>query len=178
MVLSSCNQTSPTPSSSISDFLNVVVAGSTYNETMLNDVHAGFVNQNSSCDAKNYIKEHMTTVSPSNFDMFVDIKFYQSDSIFNNNSVTGIYAVGNNQAFPEMTCNLTLLVSYYDNATGSFATLISGGKNTITSISKGTTYSTSQDYVVQGNFNCSWILNGTTIPCTGTYQKTISVDIP
>ena len=179
MVLSSCNQTSPTPSSSISDFLNVVVAGSTYNETMLNDVHAQLGgSENSSCDTKKYVKEQMTSVSPSGFRILVGIKFYQSDSVFNNNSVAGIYAVGNDQALPDMTCNLTLLVSYYNKATGLFATLVSGGQNTVTSITKGTAYGTSQEYIVQGNFNCSWILNGTTIPCTGTYQKTISVDTP
>jgi hypothetical protein len=179
MVLSSCNQTSPTPTNPVSDFLNVVVAGSTYNQTMLTGIHAQLGgSQNSSCDSKKYVKEQMTSVSPSNFNLLASIKFYQSDSVFNNNSMAGIYAVGNDQAWPEMTCNLTLLVSYYDNATGLFATLVSGGKNTITSITKGTAYSTYQEYIVQGNFNCSWISNGTTIPCTGTYQKTISVNTP
>jgi hypothetical protein len=159
--------------------LNVIVAGTTYNEIMFNDVHVvSGGSKNSSCDNNLYMKEFLSSISPSNFSLKVNIKFYQSDSIFNKKSVIGDYAVGDDQKYPEMTCNLTLLVSYYDEAKGLFGNLVTGGKNTITNITKGSTYGTSQEYIVQGKFNCSWLLNGTTIPCTGTYQKTISVDTP
>jgi len=178
--MTSCSKsTPPTTTATPSDFLNVIVAGTTYNQNMLNDFHfqSGGSNK-SSCDASSYTKEQLASISPSNFSLVVSMKFYKSDSIFNKKSVIGDYAVGDEEKYPEMTCNLTLLVSYYDEVKRSFGNLVIGGKNTITSIVKGKKYATSQEYIVQGKFNCSWLLNGTTIPCTGTYQKTISVDTP
>ncbi|MEN9738220.1 MAG: hypothetical protein RLZZ318_253 [Bacteroidota bacterium] len=167
------------PSKSSNDYLNVVVAGVSYNESILNDLHVQIGgSQSSVCDSYKYIKEQFTSISPTNFDLVVGLKFYQSDSIFKKHLINGNYSLGDDQAYPEKTCNLTLLVSYFDNSSSSYAKLVSGGKNTITSIVKGNTNSTSQDYIIQGNFTCSWLLNGNSIPCSGTYQKTIEVSIP
>jgi len=178
--MTSCSKsTPPIPSSPNSDFLNVIVAGTAYNQNMSNDAHFQTGGSDkSSCDTKTYTKEQLASISPSNFDMRFSIKFYLSDAVLDKNSAIGDYAVGDEQKYPEMTCNLTLLVSYRDIANNKFGNLVTGGNNTITSIAKGKKYGTYQEYIVQGKFNCSWLLNGTTIPCTGTYQKTISVDTP
>lgn len=154
------------------DFLEIVVNGKTYKNEIFSG-GTGFGNQIGCLPGKPHFLGLLSQVETSAFFFDSYISYLENEVDFIKFS-SGRYAVqawtGNNSI-----CNLNLGISFKDKSlTNQNTTIVSGGINTITSIKKVKTTSTTVLYQIQGNFTCSFRNNaGTTIPLTGKYQITI-----
>ena len=181
LALSSCSN-SNSNNSSDNLFLNINVSGTNYSSEGLPST--GFVDQNNCLNngalSLQYVGDAETSslyieVSLAHFENLVDYSNPQKNNILNTrvtdtNSIMTFTTDGINSDF----CNLNndLSIVYEDKGTNSYLNLKPNTQSThnITSVVLVSEDSQSEFYIIEGNFNCTFLKGGVDVPVSGNYR--------
>lgn len=174
MISISCKKDgSPETTSAQNDFLEIVVGGKTYKNEIFSQ-GTGFTNQSGCIPNKPHFLAFISEIENSEFRFTGYISHLENEVDFIKYNAGKYYI----QSGFGLICNLNLSLAYKDKlSVNQTTTLVAGGTNQVTSITKKSTTSTSTKYQIQGNFTCSFKNStGKNIPITtGNYQYTAEV---
>lgn len=154
------------------DYLEVKIDGKTYR----NDIYiagSGFSDQDGCIPGPHFLG-YLSYFESSSFEFDAYISYLEEESSFKN-FAAGTYGVQDPAA--NAICHLNLVLSFSDKTKTNFnTTLLSGGVNQVSSITKVGSTSTGVRYRIRGNFSCTFRNSaGTNIPVSGSYQYTAEV---
>jgi len=174
VLVTGCSSNSDTPSISNTDYLEITINGKSYKQDIYHG-GTGFSGQ-SGCVNKPHFLQYLGQIENSAFFFDSNILHLENDIDFKN-SLTGAYATKQDYITNSSACNLDLLISLDDKTQSVNATqIMTGGINTITSIKKGNSTATENEYIIIGNFTTRFKNNSNVIiPVSGKYQITIFV---
>lgn len=173
-LVTGCSSNSDSPSTSNTDYLEITIDGKSYKQ----DIYHGGTGSSgqSGCVNKPHFLQFLGQIENSAFFFGSNILHLENDVDFKN-SVVGAYATKQENITNSSACNLDLVISFEDKTQSVKTTqLITGGKNTITSIKKGKSTDTEYEFIIIGNFSASFKNKANVIiPVSGKYQITIVV---
>lgn len=156
------------------DYIEITLNGKTIKKEIFWQ-GTGFSGQ-TGCINKPHFLQLLGQFEDSSFFFDGNLLHLENDIDFKN-TLPRAYGVKNKNLFSSSACNLDLEASLEDKTLSNKTTqLMSGGINTVTSIKKGNSSSTENEYTIVGNFNVNFKnASNIVIPVSGKYQITISV---
>jgi len=167
----SCKKQNSSPVST-NDYLKITVNGIQYNEDLYS-YGSGFTGQ-TGCISKKHFDSYIGIIENSKLSYSLYIRHLENDIDFANVQIGTFKIASRGQS---SICNLDLIALFEDKTLSNpSTTLIAGGTNTISSITKLSSTNTEQLYTIAGKLNCSFKNSANvTIPITGEYQITVDV---